>query len=200
MKKLLLLLITFCLFIAAPMQQAKAASPALADASVMGFEHIDVPANISNDEFIIKALYFAMKEEAGKVKNIKLSYSHDAAEDCYVTGVITAYDWSEVWHSPSAHGSTYTEWSKDYKWTDDKGKEKKKTVSRKNTGIVNDYGYYSFDGVVEGTFYLVKYGSDEVLVTYSDRKVNDKPIDAYRDLLKGFYKKVDKELKVSKKQ
>lgn len=199
MKRVILVLMALCLCIAIPTQQTKAASPTLNSVSTMGFEHIDVPANISNDEFVIKALYFAMKEEASKVKEIKVSYKHNDAEDCYVTGVLTYYDWNAHWHNPSAYGSTYTEWSQEYKWTDDKGKERKRTVSRKNTEIKDDYAYYSFQGVVKGTFYLVKYGTDEVLVEYTDTKVNDKPIDAYRALLKGFYKQVGKELKESRK-
>lgn len=198
MKKICLLLM-LCLALISPVQNVKAYSSSLGTISNMGFEHIDVPANISNDEFIIKALYFAMKEEARKVKDLKLSYKHDNTEDCYVTGVITYYDWNSYWHDPSAYGTTYTEWSKEYKWTDDKGKERKKTVSRINTKINDNFGYYSFQGIVKGTFYLVKYGTDEILVEYSDSKVNDKPMDAYRDLLKDFYKQINKDLKKRKK-
>lgn len=190
MKKISLLLITLCLCALALVEPAKAATPA----ATMGFGNIEVPANIANDEFAIKALYFAMKDEARKVKGVKVNYKGGTNESYYVKGVLTYYSWYHYWNQPHASTISKEVWSEDHKWKDDKGKERTRTVSKMTTEVYDVFGSFTFKGAVKGTFYLIKSGDDQVIAEYSGDFDNDKPIDAYRALLKKFYKEVNTKL------
>lgn len=187
MKKFLLLL-TMCLCLLTTAQPVDATA---SSAPTLGFKHIEVPNNIANDEFVIKAIYFAMKEEAGKVEKLKVNYKNTDNEDYYVEGMLTHYNVDMTWEPAHVITTSETESSEKYKWTDDKGKERTRTVSKEHTKVIDVPARYKFKAVVTGTFYLVKARTGQAVVEYSETFTDDKPIDAYHKFLKGFYKKVN---------
>lgn len=61
--------------------------------------------------------------------------------------------------------------------------------------IVDHYAYWSFTWNVRATFYLVNAKTGQVVVSESGTEFDDKPIDAYRKILRSFYGEVNKHFK-----
>ena len=179
-----------------------AVSPQLARAEHLGFGHITMPDNIAGDEFAVKALYFTLKEEAKKVKGLTINYDgkSKASDDVRIEAYIEKYVLNATWNEPGAETTDRAVWEQERKWYDSKGKEHKMTIKQYESEIYDYPGRYSFLAIVRGTLNLVDAKTGAVLVQYSGSEYNDKEIDAYTDLVKKFYKQVNKEIKDSKKQ
>lgn len=162
----------------------------------IGFEDISLPDNISNDEFAVKAIYFAVKEEAVKrLKKIKINYDgSSAADDAYISGNISTYELKSYWNEPHVATTRKEVWSKSKKWHNSKNEEKTMTITRYEDEPYGVPGGYSFIASVSATLNLVDAKTGAVLVSYSGHETNDKEIDAFYDILKDFYKKVNKEM------
>ena len=73
-----------------------------AGAPTLGFRNFSLPWSASQDEFAIKTIYYAIKDEAGDtLKKVKVDYSPDGGQ-YYVTGDVTRYDRGETWNPPYA--------------------------------------------------------------------------------------------------
>ena len=191
-----LLVLTF-IITALPVSAAAASLDTL---KTIGFDHITLPDNIANDEFMVKAIYFATKEEARRIKNVKLDYDDRLPRDAYVKGYIEYYSLDAKWREPHANTTNKELSSREYKYTDNKGKEHKATIKDMTTVPVDVPGGYEFTAYVTATLQLVDAKTEQVLVEYHKTESNDKTMDAYREILKGFYKMVNKDIKEIKKQ
>lgn len=182
-------------------QGVQAAALQLVQAKQLGFGHITMPDNISGDEFVVKALYFTLKEEADKIKGININYDGKSTlpDDLLIEAYIDRYELRFTWCEPSAGTTDKVVWQEDKKWKDSKGKEHTMTISQYESEIYNSPGQYVFSANVRGTINLLDAKTGAILVQYYGSEDNDKEIDAYTSLVKKFYKQVNKEIKESKK-
>lgn len=173
-----------------------AACVELAQAKTIAFE----PANTYQLENIHKtiqlAIDFATKEEA---KKIKLNVVDKNKADLCVCVDVTAFKAEEYWYGPSAYASEYTDSSKKSEWTDSANKKHTMYVKMIKSEIKKYSGGFTYGGGAKATVYIKDGRTGEVLLSYSDYNSNDKPIDAYRNILNKFYKKLGKEISESKK-
>ncbi|MBR2214448.1 MAG: hypothetical protein IJ849_01660 [Selenomonadaceae bacterium] len=162
----------------------------------IGFKGIQVPSNVGNDEYLIKSVYFTMKNFA--LKHTKASINYGDADDkpprYEVQGVINRYTLDREWVPP--HASTYDAVvsSKERKWYDKDGNEHTMTTTQYESKITDHHGFWKYTATVQGTFNLVDAKSGKVVVSHSATETDDKCADAYRHLMKDFYVKVKKYL------
>ena len=160
------------------------------------FGNIDVlPDNLGNDEYLLKSLWFAYKEEAYKMKKVDIVPEDSLLADYMVTMIVSRNEYIPYWNEPYATCDTQVAWTKKYKWTDKDGNEHEGTITHYEPGNIRDvYGHYSFESAaeVEATMFLYDAHTNQLLHSKSYRKYNDKFADAYRDILKDFYKDVNK--------
>lgn len=178
-----------------------AASAELANAKQLGFGHIYMPDNISNDEFVVKSLYFTLKEEAKKIKNITINYNNSikTPDDLIIEVHIDKYALNASWFEPYADTIERVVWEKEQKWKDSKGKEHTMHVKHYQSEIYDRPGGYHFSGSVGATINLLEAKTGKILFQYKDYKIDDKEIDAYTSIVKKFYSQVNKAVKESKK-
>jgi hypothetical protein len=179
----------------------EAASYTLANAKQLGFGHIRMPDNIAGDEYIVKPLYFTLKKGARRLKDIGVDYAGKNTEknDLLVEVYIDKYSLDSYWREPTAVAVDKQVWSESRKWKDDKGKEQTMTTTRYESEIRDCPGGYGFIAHVNCVINLVDARTGEILLQEYGNESNDKEIDAYSDIVKSFYKKVNKELKESRK-
>lgn len=163
----------------------------------IGFGQIIVPESIADDEFIVKALYFTMKQEAKRLKNVVINYNGDArkADDFIINVSVGSYDLNSTWVDPSATTSTSEVWHQERKWYDDKKNEHTMHIRRYATKISDCPGYFSFKANVTASVFLQDPVTGDVIVRHDASRSRNKEIDAYTDIMKDFYKKVNKALK-----
>ncbi len=164
----------------------------------IGFKNINLPANIGGDEYSLKGAYFAMKFEATeKLKgvNVVTDAASDKNLDYYVTGRVDVWKMDSKWNLPSVTTSAKLISTEETKWTDSKGKEHKMKTKKYRDEITDHYAYWSFTWNVRATFYLVNAKTGQVVVSESGTEFNDKPMDAYRKILRNFYGEVNKYFK-----
>lgn len=164
----------------------------------IGFKNIDLPADVGDDEYSLKGAYFGMKFEATeKLKGVSVitDATSDKDLDYYVTGTVDRWKMYSTWHLPEV--TTWPEHisSEEEKWIDDKGKEHKKLIKKYRDKIIDHYAYWSFSWNVRATFRLVDAKTGKVVVSESGTEFNDKPMDAYRKILRNFYGQVNKYFK-----
>lgn len=164
----------------------------------IGFGDINLPANISNDEYFLKGAYFGMKIEATKKLkgiNVITDATSDKDLDYYVKGNVDRFEMISTWNLPNV--TTYPSLisSTEEKWTDNKGKEHKKKIKKYQDKITDHYAHWSFTWNVRATFYLVDAKTGRVVFSESGTDFNDKPMDAYRKILRNFYGQVNKYFK-----
>lgn len=76
-----------------------------AGAPTLGFRNLELPWNASQDEFAIKTIYYAYKDEAGDdLRRVKVDYAPNGGR-YYVTGAITDYARGETWCPPTPRPS-----------------------------------------------------------------------------------------------
>lgn len=111
-----------------------------AGAPTLGFRNLELPWNASQDEFAIKTIYYAYKDEAGDdLRRVKVDYAPNGGR-YYVTGAITDYARVETWCPPSASTSAVKDREEEFKWYDDKGTEHKGKRVYYKTQVSDSYG------------------------------------------------------------
>ena len=164
----------------------------------IGFGNLNLPANIAGDEYSLKGAYFGMKYEAtDKLKgvNVIIDSTSDKNLDYYVAGTVNTWKMNSVWHLPRATTRDKLISSTEQKWTDSKGKEHKMYTKKYEQEIVDHYAYWSFSWDVNATFRLVNPKTNQIVVSFNSRDNDDKPMDAYRKILRAFYEEVNKHFK-----
>lgn len=163
----------------------------------IGFKNINLPRDVGGDEYSLKSAYFGMKFEVmDKLKGVSVitDATSDKQIDYYVEGDVSTWKMSSIWHAP--HVTTRAEivsTEKD-KWKDAKGNEHTK-YTRKYKEVIDDhFAYWSFEWHIGATFRLVNAKTGQVVVSYSNYEMNDKPMDAYRKILRDFCKEVNTRL------
>ena len=164
-------------------------------APTLGFRHFNLPADVGQNEFAIKTIYYAIKDEAGdRLKKVKVDYSPDGG-DYYVTGDVYQYDRGESWVEPRAAASPHLVHEETFTWRDRQGKSHtgRRSYYRTREEDITDYhGYYTFWYRVGMNLRLVDARTGQVIYSKSGENTNDYYGDALRSILKDFYKDVDK--------
>lgn len=168
-----------------------------AGAPTLGFRNLELPWNASQDEFAIKTIYYAYKDEAGDdLRRVKVDYAPNGGR-YYVTGAITDYARGETWCPPTASAVTVRDRTEEFKWYDDKGNEHKGRRIYYKTEISDSYGYYRFWYRAAANLSLVDARTgDVVLSRYLEAEDPDRYANALREIFKRFYKDVDKAIGV----
>lgn len=163
----------------------------------LGFGHISMPDDIADDEFVVKALYFTLKKEAKRLKNINVNYDGNSnkPDDFVVNVYINKYALNSYWVDPSATTDSLAVWSNSSKWYDEKNKEHTMKTTRYTTVVNDNPGHYDFNADAAVSICLMDAATGEVIVQYDGSESNDKEIDSYTNIVKEFYKKLNKALK-----
>lgn len=173
-----------------------------AGAPTLGFRNFNLPYNVGNDEFAIKTIYYAIKDEAGdRLKGVKVDYSPNGGQ-YYVTGDVTYYDRGETWNPPVAYISPSKIRTEKFTWKDKDGNEhegKREYYLSKEEDIIDVFGYNSIWYKVAMNLRLVDAATGNVVYSESGEDVNDYYADALRAILKKFYNHVDELIGVKEK-
>ena len=159
----------------------------------IGFKEINLPSNIGGDEYALKSVYFSMKDLALKNTEVKIDYSGDGSAKYFVQGTISRYSLDRKWIEPYVTLSNKLLSEEESDWYDGAGKKHTKKIKKYETEIVDHHGYWEYTATVSGTFNLMD-ANGRVIVSHSATETDDKVADAYRHLLKDFYKKVNASL------
>lgn len=164
-----------------------------AGAPTMGFRNLELPYAASQDEFSIKTIYYAYKDEAGDdLKRVKVDYTPNGGR-YYVTGAITDYARGETWHQPYADTYADDYKTEKFKWCDDKGNEHEGRRIYYKTHVSDHYGYYSFWYRTAADLSLIDSRTGNVvLARHLEAEDSDRYANALRKMFKSFYKDVDK--------
>ena len=164
-----------------------------AGAPTLGFRNLELPWSASQDEFAIKTIYYAYKDEAGDdLRRVKADYAPKGGR-YYVTGAITDYARGETWCPPTASTSAVKDREEEFKWYDDKGNEHKGKRVYYKTEVTDSYGYYRFWYRAAADLSLVDSRTGRVVLSRSlAAEDDDRYANALRTIFKSFYKDVDK--------
>lgn len=194
-KDLKLLLKTFAVMSATSLVLSLGSTPAEAAGKTLGFAHVNLPDNIAWDEFVVKSIYFSVKNKAKKLKGATINYDGKLKNDAYVIGTIYYYNLDRTWKEPRfTIKNTETSSSKS-KWTDKNGKTHTMTRSHIRQEPDPHTGYSEFKASVTAEFQLIDAHENKLLVSHYTTKRDDDLADALNKLLVDFYKKVNKEWK-----
>ena len=166
--------------------------------ATVGFKDIKLPPDVGGNEFSIKGAYFGMKIEAvDRLKNFKVITDANSNEplNYYVTGNVSTWRMISTWNPPKVTVYASVIDSEEKEWYDSQGKKHKMKIKKYQDKITDHYAYWSFVWQVRATFQLINARTGEVIVTHSNVNNNDKVMDAYRQILKEFYKKVNERFK-----
>lgn len=156
----------------------------------IGFKGINLPSAIGGNEYSLKSIYFSMKDLAFKHTDVDIDYDNKGTAQYFVQGNVNSYYLDRKWIEPYVT-LTNEEISKEKSdWYDSKGNKHTKTIKKYRTKIVDHHGYWQYTATVNGTFNLVD-KNGKVLVSHSATQTDDKTADAFRHLMKDFYKKVN---------
>lgn len=162
-----------------------------ANAPTMGFRPLSLPSNVANDDFAIKTIYYAYKDEAeDRLKGVKVV--HDDNARYYVTGQVTEYRRGETWHPPYATSSIYLARTEKFNWADYQGVVHEGTRNYYNTIITDHHGYNSFWYKVGVNLSLVDSQTGRtVFSTHDEAADSERYGNALRQIFKNFYKEVE---------
>ena len=164
----------------------------------IGFKNINLPPAVGGDEYSLKSAYFAMKFEAmDKLKGVSVITDATSTQqpDYYVTGDVSTWKLVSTWHLPHVTTRADIISTEKEKWKDVKGNEHTK-YTRKYKEVIDDhFAYWSFEWHIGATFRLVNAKTGQVVASYSNYERNDKPMDAYKKILRDFYKEVNEHFK-----
>ena len=159
-------------------------------AKTIGFKGINLPSAVGGNEYSLKSIYFSMKDLAFKHTDVDIDYDNKGTAQYFVQGNVNSYYLDRNWIEPYVT-LTNEEISKEKSdWYDNKGNKHTKTIKKYRTKIVDHHGYWKYTATVSGTFNLVD-SNGKVLVSHSATQTDDKTADAFRHLMKDFYKKVN---------
>ena len=164
----------------------------------IGFQEITLPAELAKDEYILNSVNFSVKDSAFQYTNLEIDYDGNGSAKYFVKGAVTSYSLNRYWVEPSATVSEVLDSEEKSDWYDSDGNKHTKKIKKYKSVITDHHGYWDYKATVGGTFYLVD-GNGNVLLTYNDRKTDDKPADAFLHLMKDFYGKVNNLLDEKKK-
>lgn len=165
----------------------------------VGFGEISAPT-VANDEERLRALTFAIRDEAKRLDDVKLEYENGAAAPHYlISGTVDHYELRPYWHDPYITVNNNLVSSKESKWYDRSGKEHKMYTNTYRQSITGHHGYYSYTAIVSANLNLIDTRTGATVVSYQGNDDDDKEIDACRHVMRDFYKKVNKYLKESRK-
>lgn len=169
-----------------------------ANAPTMGFRNLELPYAASQDEFAIKTIYYAYKDEAGDdLKRVKVDYTPNGGR-YYVTGAITDYARGETWNPPYADTYADDYKTEKFKWYDDKGNEHEGKRVYYKTLVSDHYGFYSFWYRAAADLLLIDSRTGNVVLSrHLEAEDSDRYANALRKMFKSFYKDVDKAIGVS---
>lgn len=172
-------------------------NPVPANAPTVGFENLAIPANAARDEFAIKTIYYAYKDEAGDtLKGARAIYTADPVQ-YYVRGQITAYDRGQTWNPPYVTTSLDNYKTQKFKWTDDKGNEHEGKYEYYRTRVDDNFGYYSFWYRAAAHLELVDAHTGQVVLSRdASAEDPDRYANALRSIFHSFYKDVDRAIGV----
>lgn len=156
----------------------------------IGFREIYLPDNVGGDEYSLKSAYFSMKSLALKNTEVKVDYSGDGSAKYFVQGNISRYSLDRRWVEPHVTLNNKLLSEDEQDWYDSEGNKHTKKIKKYVTEIVDHHGYWEYTATVSGAFSLID-ANGRVLVSHSSTETDDKVADAYRHLLKDFYKKVN---------
>ena len=167
-------------------------------AVTLGFGNINFPSEIGGDEYILKGAYFGMKFEAlDKLKgvNVITDATNDKALNYIVKGKVNWWNLKSMWNPPSASTSPKVVKVTETKWKDDKGKEHTMTTTDYVEEIYDHFAHWSFWWSVGADFQLINAKTGQTVISVEGAETNDKPMDAYRKILRNFYEQVNKHFK-----
>ncbi len=150
------------------------------------------------DDAAIKAIFFALKNGAYKVKNIDVDYSGKKGNADYrVEMFLRNYRCVPVWIEPRVATEDEVVESREYNYVDANNVTHTVKVRTYETSIKDRPGHWVFRAYVDASLYLydVMGGKHELVVEYTNKEIDDKEIDAFQHIVKDFYKKVKKTLK-----
>lgn len=153
---------------------------------------INLPDNIAGDDNIRRIIGFTILQRAAEEDVLKPA---GAGKDYYVDADILRYSLDSYWVNPSITKNTYVQWQRERAYRDSAGALHTYTVTRYNTAIEDNYGYYSFRGCVGGSMYLKEVSTGKTVAQYTGNTDNDKTIDACHDFVRKFFKECRKVLK-----
>ena len=156
----------------------------------IGFKGINLPKNVGGDEYSLKSVYFTMKNSALKHTGLKVDYDGTGNARYFVQGNIGRYSLDRHWVDPYVTLSDKLLSEDKTDWYDGDGNKHTRVIRKYTTEIVDHHGYWQYTATVDGSFSLVDDGG-RVLLTHSSHETDDKTADAYRHLMKDFYKKVN---------
>ena len=168
-----------------------------AGAPTLGFRSLDLPWNAAQDEFALKTIYYAYKDEAGDtLKGGKVDYQPNGGR-YYVTGAIKSYDRGERWTPPSASTYTSLDRTEEFTWYDRNGNAHKGKRKYYKTNINDNFGYNSFYYGATADLSLVDSRTGEtVLHRILSAEDPDRYANALRQIFGDFYREVDKTIGV----
>ena len=164
-----------------------------AHAPTLGFRNLSLPASAANDEFAIKTIYYAYKDEAGdRLKRVKVNYDAKEKSRYYVTGQVTCYQRGETWVPPKASTSLYCDHTEKFTWRDKDGNEHEGRRNYYKTSISDSYGYNTFWYRVGMNLRLVDAQTGRTVLTKSATAEDPERYgNALRAILRDFYTEVD---------
>ena len=157
----------------------------------IGFKGINLPSNVGSDEYSLKSAYFSMKDLAFKFTEVDIDYDGTGKAKYFVQGNINRYTLDRQWIEPYVTLNNKLLSEDEHDWYDSEGKKHIKKIKKYTTEIVDHHGYWKYTATVGGTFNLID-ANGRVILTHSSVETDDKVADAYRHLLKDFYKNVNK--------
>lgn len=166
-----------------------------AGAPVLGFRALQLPAAAARDEFAVRTIDYAYKDEAGdRLKKFKVDYAPNAGQ-YYVTGEITDYRYREAWHQPYVTTSLAKVFEQSKKWYDEKGTEHTMTIRKYRTQIYDFFGYYSFHYDVGAHLQLVNAKTGDIVYSKElEASDTERYANALRSIMKDFYKEIDRRI------
>lgn len=164
------------------------------NAPTLGFDPLTLPDEAAQDEFSMRTIYYAYKDEAGDtLRNVRVVDEPEAKVRYVVRGTVTDYARGETWIPPSVETSLERYRTEYFTWRDDKGRKHEGERVFYRTSFSDSFGYYRFWYRVRANLQLVDGTTGAVLLDRSYDEANaDRYANALRTMFKDFYRRVDR--------
>lgn len=162
-------------------------------APTLGFENLELPENAAQNEFAIKAIFYAFKDEAGDtLKRVKVDPRPGAGR--YVAGgTIYTFDRGERWIAPHVFTTPHLDRTEKFTWYDRKGSAHEGKREYYSTDVTDCYGYNEFYYHVNATLWLKDTRTGEIVYRRNfDCEDKDRYAEALRGIFGDFYRDIDK--------
>lgn len=172
--------------------------PKQADIKI-GFGELKAPASFWKDAVRFHSFLFVAIDEETRLKNAILNSNDNVAKDYIITGTIMNYEMKPEWIPPHTTVVNNCVSSKTNSWRDSKGRMQQIITKQYRQSVEDHHGYYTYTGFVSVDLKLVDTHTGEVVVSYQGENTSEKEIDACRQVMRDFYKKINKYLKAKGK-